>query len=223
MNPCKVAIIGDSTVGKTSLAVRCCHNDFRNVDSTVGASFCVYTCKLENRPKPNEIKLHLWDTAGQERFRSIVPMYLRDANAIIIAYDITANESFEHVIDHWIPLIKEQLPSQKIEPRIYISVNKWDLVKTANDDKIVSHYDRIIQNHKKRIKKIEGFENAKFYKTSSYTGLNVRAMFYDIADNCYESLRKNSYRNFPDIVELDSDSSTPKSSSLLPFNVSNYC
>lgn len=32
----------------------------------------------------------LYDTAGQEKFRSLIPMYIRDANILIVTYDITS-------------------------------------------------------------------------------------------------------------------------------------
>lgn len=38
-----------------------------------------------------------WDTAGQERFRTITTSYYRGANAIVIVYDVTDRESFDHV------------------------------------------------------------------------------------------------------------------------------
>jgi GTPase SAR1 family protein len=33
------------------------------------------------------IKLQLWDTAGEERFRSVTPMYYKNAHAIVLVYD----------------------------------------------------------------------------------------------------------------------------------------
>ena len=44
--------------------------------------------------------LQIWDTAGQERFRCMVPMYMRNASAAIIVYDITDRQSFNDV-DKW--------------------------------------------------------------------------------------------------------------------------
>lgn len=41
------------------------------------------------------IKFEIWDTAGQERFNSLAPMYYRNAQAAIVAYDIT-NEVRRH-------------------------------------------------------------------------------------------------------------------------------
>ena len=36
-----------------------------------------------------KVILNFWDTAGQERFRSIAPVYYRDADAVMLLYDIT--------------------------------------------------------------------------------------------------------------------------------------
>lgn len=35
------------------------------------------------------IKFEIWDTAGQERFRSLSPMYYRNAQAAVVVFDVT--------------------------------------------------------------------------------------------------------------------------------------
>lgn len=45
------------------------------------------------------VKLQIWDTAGQERFRTITSAYYRGADGIIMVYDTTNPESFDHVND----------------------------------------------------------------------------------------------------------------------------
>ena len=47
------------------------------------------------------VKLQVWDTAGQDRFRTITSAYYRGADGIIVVYDTTNIESFEHV-DFWL-------------------------------------------------------------------------------------------------------------------------
>ena len=34
------------------------------------------------------IKLNIWDTGGEEKFRDMVPLYYRDAHAVILVYDV---------------------------------------------------------------------------------------------------------------------------------------
>ena len=43
--------------------------------------------------------MQIWDTAGQERFRTITSAYYRGADGIIMVYDVTSQDSFDHVND----------------------------------------------------------------------------------------------------------------------------
>ncbi|GCB79407.1 hypothetical protein scyTo_0021291, partial [Scyliorhinus torazame] len=42
------------------------------------------------------IPKQIWDTAGQERFRSVTHAYYRDAQALLLLYDITSKSSFDN-------------------------------------------------------------------------------------------------------------------------------
>merc|ERR1712199_64412 len=92
----KVVILGDSTVGKSSILFRLKFSSFSGKqEATIGCEFFAKTIELpERRERP--VKLLIWDTAGQEVFRSFTPNFLRGALAGIICYDITNRESFEH-------------------------------------------------------------------------------------------------------------------------------
>lgn len=52
------------------------------------------------------IKLQIWDTAGQERFRTLTTAYYRGAMGILLLYDVTNLESFNH-ISYWIQNIEK--------------------------------------------------------------------------------------------------------------------
>lgn len=43
----------------------------------------------------------VWDTAGQERFRSLVPMYYRNSDAVAVIFDVSDSDSFNQV-KNWI-------------------------------------------------------------------------------------------------------------------------
>ena len=90
-NKYKVTIIGDVAVGKSSIISKFVHNTFCDyITSTIGAAFVSKKIIINDKV----IKLDMWDTAGQERYRSLTPMYYRDAAAIIIVYDITSMDTY---------------------------------------------------------------------------------------------------------------------------------
>jgi len=61
--------------------------------STIGVDFRFKTVQVDGKT----IKLQIWDTAGQERFRTITSAYYRGADGVVMVYDITHRESFDHV------------------------------------------------------------------------------------------------------------------------------
>ena len=40
------------------------------------------------------VRMQIWDTAGQERYNALTKLYFKGANAAIIVYDVTDEESF---------------------------------------------------------------------------------------------------------------------------------
>jgi small GTP-binding protein len=59
-------------------------DDYR--ESTIGAAFLTQTLALDEQ---TTVKFEIWDTAGQERYKSLAPMYYRNANCAVVVYDIT--------------------------------------------------------------------------------------------------------------------------------------
>ncbi|KAG6576443.1 GTP-binding protein YPTC1, variant [Phytophthora cinnamomi] len=92
----KLVLIGDSGVGKSCLLLRFADDAFtESYITTIGVDFRFRTVKIDNKT----VKLQIWDTAGQERFRTITSAYYRGADGIIMVYDVTSQESFDHVND----------------------------------------------------------------------------------------------------------------------------
>ncbi|XP_061381392.1 uncharacterized protein LOC116776318 [Danaus plexippus] len=116
----KIVVLGSQGVGKTSLVVRYIGKMFsKHISPTIGASFFTCNINLED----SRIKLQVWDTAGQERFRSMAPMYYRNANAALLVYDITSANSFAS-IKSWV----KELQSNVGDPIVLSLVgNKSDL------------------------------------------------------------------------------------------------
>ena len=113
---CKVVLLGESGVGKTSIIERFINGKFiPDIAPSQGASFGTKTINLDDEGQ-NKIKFDIWDTAGEEKFRSISKIFYRDANAVIFVYDITSKKSFEELKDYWI---------KQVEDNTSINTNKF--------------------------------------------------------------------------------------------------
>ncbi|KAJ8688837.1 hypothetical protein PTI98_013582 [Pleurotus ostreatus] len=55
------------------------------------------------------VRLQLWDTPGQLRFRTMAPMYYRDADAALLLYDTTSPATFDS-IRVWLEALKNTAP-----------------------------------------------------------------------------------------------------------------
>ncbi len=87
-NNYKIVIIGDSGVGKTSFMYRLIKDTYYEItNSTIGAAYF----KENINYKDKTFTLDYWDTAGQERFRSLLPIYFRGVNILLIVIDSTEN------------------------------------------------------------------------------------------------------------------------------------
>ena len=84
----RIAIVGDSQVGKSSLL----HKFSGRNDSkcTIGVDFQFINVVLED----NEVKLLVWDISGHKRFEDIAVSYYQSASGFLLVFDITNEESF---------------------------------------------------------------------------------------------------------------------------------
>jgi small GTP-binding protein len=121
----KIVVLGSQGVGKTSLVHRYVHSTFRphgDPPSTIGASFL--TKRVLDTDTDTVVRLQIWDTAGQERFRSISRLYYRGANACILCYSITDEESFKEM-GRWLTDLRKELGENVI---LHVVGTKADIV-----------------------------------------------------------------------------------------------
>lgn len=99
----KIVVVGNASVGKSSVLNRYVHNRFENdTDSTIGVDFATKTVRLDNIDQESqEVKLHIWDTAGQERFRTLTRSYFRNAAGCMLVYDVSQRSSVD-ALEAWI-------------------------------------------------------------------------------------------------------------------------
>ncbi|GLV39660.1 RabX1 [Carabus blaptoides fortunei] len=150
-----------TSVGKTSVITRYMHKTYNNhISPTIGASF--FSCKVNI--EDIRVKLQVWDTAGQERFRSMAPMYYRNANAAILVFDITQAHTFSS-IKAWVQELRGM-----VDDPMYLCVvgNKTDL----GVDRQVSR-DEAIQ-YSKAI-------GASYFESSALQDQGIEQIFFNIA------------------------------------------
>eukprot|EP00760_Papus_ankaliazontas_P029335 PhM_4_TR4209/c0_g1_i1/m.27612/K07887/RAB5A; Ras-related protein Rab-5A len=157
----KLVLLGESTVGKSSLVLRFVRNEFPEFqECTIGAAFLTQVVNVGTYT----VKLDIWDTAGQERYRSLAPMYYRGAAAAVIVYDITSPESFKRA--------KSWLQELRLagEPNLVIVLvgNKCDLSAQRKVD--TSEAQQYADS-----------EDIIFMETSAKTGQNVNEVFVALA------------------------------------------
>lgn len=163
----KFIIIGDASVGKSSLLVRLTEDRFLiNSDATIGIEFGSHIVTLATGEK---LKLQIWDTAGSEQFRSITRSYYKGSLGCLVVYDITNHASFTHVLS-WLRDVKEQAEENAT---IALVGNMADL------------------SEQRAISEEEGRAFAKehgllFYETSAKSGQNVETVFSAIAQHVFD-------------------------------------
>ena len=170
----KICLLGDVSVGKTSIASRFCKNSFNeNYINTIGGAYQQQNIILNNGVK---MKLHIWDTSGQDRFRSMTNLYYRDAQVAILTYDVGKEETLDS-LTYW---LKELNDKVEIDNMILC------LAGNKND----------IDPSKKRVPTQKGKEFAEannmiFYETSAKTGAGVKELFQAIATKEYAIITEN--------------------------------
>lgn len=135
----KVLIIGDSSVGKTSLLLR--HADGRFTETVGGTIGIDYRCKTYVRDGVL-YELQIWDTAGQERFRNVTKSYFRDAHGALIVFDVANQSTFDHVPD-WLQTLYAESGKDKEDIVTILVGNKSDLKSVVPYDSILDLAGRL--------------------------------------------------------------------------------
>lgn len=157
----KIVMLGEGTVGKTSLIRRYVQYTFsHDYITTIGSNFLIKKIELEEGKK---ITMQLWDLSGQDTFRTIRSQYYLHARGGILVFDLT-RQSTLYQLEKW-----QSDFTQKVgKVPLMLFGNKNDL----RDQITVSHEEAEMMAQKL---------GATYYETSALDGTNVEPGFLDLA------------------------------------------
>ena len=175
---CKMSIIGDENVGKTSIILRYLNNTFTSqYITTLGADFIDKVYSNSNLPslKSHEsLTVTVWDLGGQKSFQEISTLYCEGSAAIMVVFDVSNENSFKS-IPTWLDFAQKCCPKSQI----MIIGNKNDLESVINHEEI---------------QKLEEEIECKIYFSSAKVSLtddlsNINNIFENLAENLLKNLR----------------------------------
>ena len=186
---CKVTLIGDSGVGKSSIIGRYVTGIFmENDSSTAGANFTQKTFEKDGK----KVRLNIWDTAGQERYRALGQNFYKDSYIICIVYDVTSKQSFKNIKEMWHPDVLKYGEKYHIISIVGNKCDKYEMEEVTEEE---------AQSYAEEIK-------AKFFLVSALNGNGIDRMFQTLAEEFLNPEFKeniNSERQLMNSFELNKD------------------
>eukprot|EP01147_Barroeca_monosierra_P011248 gene11248-3295_t len=162
----KVILLGDGSVGKSSLMQQFVRNEFHS-DSfhTIGVEVLNKDVHIDR----HNLTMQIWDTAGQERFRSLRTPFYRGADCCLLTFDLTDRASFTN-IDMWREEFMKHAEMEddgKIFPFLLLG-NKADLPNHEVSEEEAQEW-------------CSRNGNVPYFETSAKTGSNVENAFQKAA------------------------------------------
>lgn len=159
----KICLLGDFSVGKTSLIRRFVDGKFSDEYlSTIGVKLSRKVVQIENTTR--NVELLIWDLEGQSQVKSLCRSYLQGARGCIIVADVKRPETIGNLQDHLNLFFA-------INPQgwVILALNKIDLIEATQLDKLLLQYS------------FEHNQIIATYTTSAKTGQAVNDIFQQIA------------------------------------------
>ena len=158
----KVVILGEPSVGKTSILSRYISKSFNeNIQATIVGSFAEAKVQIDDK----DVILQIWDTAGQELYRSLSDNFIKGSVAVILVFSIIDLKSYEELFNFWTDKV-EGLTENVL---LYLVANKIDLEEESQID--IKNLDKLFQEE----------HNGKFFEISAKTNFGISELFTQIA------------------------------------------
>ena len=143
---CKLVLVGNGSVGKTSICQQFIAKGFKAVyNQTLGLEW--YDKPLQIRQR--FLNLQVWDIGGQSISSKMLNKYFFGARTVFLCYDITDPQSFADAED-WLAMARKpyrlSAPGEAVpEPQIFLLGNKCDLMHLRRVSQ--AQHDAFIKKH----------------------------------------------------------------------------
>lgn len=184
----KVIVLGDSSVGKTSLMNQYVNKRFSNqYKATIGADFLTKEVVIDERV----VTMQIWDTAGQERFQSLGVAFYRGADCCVLVYDTTAPNTFKNLESWRDEFLIQASPRDPEHFPFLVLGNKVDLENRAVSTKRAQQW-------------CTTKNDIPYFETSAKEGINVDLAFQTIAKNAIaQETEVDDGFDFPSQIKLE--------------------
>lgn len=205
----KIAILGDSAVGKTSLIRRYVFDRFDDTYiTTIGSKVTKKDIRIRTRGRVKDLKLMIWDILGREGYAAVHARTFAGVHGAIVVADLTRRETLETLERYWVPLLFKVVDSVPI----VFAANKSDLA-----DKYAFELDdvqRIASRHNADLEASLPDGLTTSYATSAKTGDHVEMAFESLGHLMLSESRpdpiKELYESLVALgVQRESDKTTP--------------
>jgi DnaJ homolog subfamily C member 27 len=171
INRIKILTMGSGGCGKSCLVKRYCEERFiTKYIATIGVDYGVKPVDLDGM----NVRVNFWDLSGHQEFFEIRNEFYKDAQGILLVYDVSVRESFES-LDSWVGEATKFGANIRNIP-IVLCANKVDKRRLVSEEEG---------------RQYAAAKNFTYFETSASSGGNVQEAFEYIFRSVLRSISVN--------------------------------
>lgn len=165
----KVALVGSTMVGKTSLMVKYCKGSFtEDYIATLGVQFLEKQITVKNTP----VTIVIWDIGGQKNFMDMLHICCEGAHAVIFMFDLSNIKSLTALRDWY-----KAAYNSNNTARTFLVGNKFDRYFDMPEQE-----KQVITNKAKKFAKAIG---APLIYCSNTASINIKKLFQIVVGSVF--------------------------------------